>query len=294
MGAGVNHCDPDCLPQDGNSSAPDPDHAALAAACEAGTALATIVGIDGSFSRRLGAQLAVRADGSLVGSLADGCLERQLASDLHAIPAPRLARYGHGSPQIDFRLPCGGGLDIWLDPAPDMTACHAVLAELACRRPATLALPPECPLPERKYIPSLALRIFGEGPEPEALSNLAAAAGFAVERLGREHLALGQPSALPPADAWTAVVLLFHDHEWEAALLAEAIASPAFYIGAQGGAGARAARHARLLTDGVSHQQLARVRSPIGAVAGCRTPETLALSILAEVAGAYEQLHEAA
>ena len=41
------------------------DSAALRAACEPGTGLCTIVGIDGSYSRRLGAQLAVASDGTM-------------------------------------------------------------------------------------------------------------------------------------------------------------------------------------------------------------------------------------
>ena len=60
----------------------DEDHAALVAACEPGVGLCTIVGIEGSFSRRLGAQLAVLPDGTTVGSLSDGCLEAQLATDM--------------------------------------------------------------------------------------------------------------------------------------------------------------------------------------------------------------------
>ncbi len=58
------------------------DHAALAAATGAGVGLCTIVGIEGGFSRRLGAQLAILPDSSTIGSLADGCLEAQLAADL--------------------------------------------------------------------------------------------------------------------------------------------------------------------------------------------------------------------
>ena len=269
----------------------DPDHAALAAACEEGVGLATIAGIEGSFSRRLGAQLAVRSDGSVVGSLADGCLERQLATDLLALTEPCLKRYGRGSPQIDFRLPCGGGLDIWLDPAPDRMACRAAIEALEARRPASLAMPSGSPMARRGYIPALKLRIFGEGPEPEALERLAIAAGYAVDSIAKADLSLGQPSRLPVADTWTAIILLFHDHEWEAALLQEALASPAFYVGAQGGEGARVARAAQLLANGTPEEDLAQLRSPIGAVAACRTPETLALSILAEVAGAYEHLH---
>ena len=43
------------------------DHAALVYAANAPAALCTIIGIDGSFSRRCGAQLAIGRDGTLVG-----------------------------------------------------------------------------------------------------------------------------------------------------------------------------------------------------------------------------------
>ncbi|MEC7819449.1 MAG: XdhC family protein [Pseudomonadota bacterium] len=86
----------------------DEDHLALAAACQPGVGLCTIVGIDGSFSRRLGAQLAVLPDGTTVGDLADGCLESQLASDMTQCTQPSVVRYGRGSSRIDFRLPWWG------------------------------------------------------------------------------------------------------------------------------------------------------------------------------------------
>ena len=81
----------------------DEDHLALAAACAAGVGLCTIVGIEGAFSRRLGAQLAVLPSGETVGSLSDGCLERQLASDLASCEKPQVVRYGKGSGKIDVK-----------------------------------------------------------------------------------------------------------------------------------------------------------------------------------------------
>jgi xanthine dehydrogenase accessory factor len=54
---------------------PTGDHAALRRAARGDAALCTIVGIDGSFSRRVGAQLAVAADGSRAGDMADRCLD---------------------------------------------------------------------------------------------------------------------------------------------------------------------------------------------------------------------------
>ena len=272
----------------------DEDHAALAAACEPGTALCTIIGIDGSFSRRLGAQLAVRADGSIVGSLADGCLEQQLARDCLGADAPVVKRYGRGSVTIDFRLPCGGGLDILIDPCPDREACAKALSAVRMRREGQLMLAANPLLSRRRYIPTLAIRVFGEGPELEALARIGAAAGLLVEVADKRELTLTQPSGLAPADWWTAIVLLFHDHEWEIALLQEALESPAFYIGAQGGFEARSRRLAELSGLGIGEQDLARIRSPVGNPGGSRTPHALALAILAEVVGEYEHLRPAA
>ncbi|GAB5349731.1 XdhC family protein [Alteriqipengyuania sp. 357] len=270
------------------------DHAALTAATKAGVGLCTIVGIEGSFSRRLGAQLAVLPDGSTIGSLADGCLESQLASDMRRLDRPRVVRYGRGSAKIDFRLPCGGGLDILLDPAPDRSACSRVSDLLADRRPAGLALPEISPLAERRFIPPLAVAAFGEGPELESFASLATAMGIAVQRADKDGLTLGQRAKACRFDRWTAALLLFHDHEWELALLEQALESEAFYIGAQGGENARIARALALAGRGLAEEQIARIRSPVGLIPSCKTPATLALSALAEIVAQYERLLDAA
>ncbi|MEO6152536.1 MAG: XdhC family protein [Croceibacterium sp.] len=262
----------------------------MRAACAPGVGLCTVVGIEGSFSRRVGAQLAVGRDGAIIGSLADGCLERQLASEVAGATGPIVRRFGAGSELIDFRLPCGSGLDVLIDPAPNHDACAAAVAQLAERGAATLGLP--CgELPERRYIPALRLQVFGEGPEADALAGLAQAAGIAAEACRQGGLSLGQPPSLAAPDAWTAVLLLFHDHEWEQPILEWALASPAFYIGAQGGFEARRGRIARLAEACVAKDQLGRVRSPVGVIPRSREPGVLALSVLAEIVGEYEALH---
>ena len=266
------------------------DRAALRAACEPGVGLCTVVGIEGSFSRRLGAQLSVHPDGTITGNLADGCLEKQLASEVAAATGPVVKRFGAGSELIDFRLPCGSGLDVLIDPAPDHVACLAAVALLDVREETVLQLPsPQ--LAERRYIPALRLQLFGEGPELEALVALAGAAGVEASAYGKDALALGRRPTGLSADPWTAAVLLFHDHEWEQAILEWALATPAFYIGAQGGFEARRTRLERLAAGGTPPDQLARIRSPIGAIAHSREPGVLALSVLAEIVGAYEALH---
>lgn len=268
------------------------DHAALIAACAPGVALCTIVGIEGSFSRRLGAQLAVLPDGSVIGSLSDGCLERQLATDVRDASGPVTRRYGQGGDAIDFRLPCGGGLDILIDPAPDREACRLAVAALRDRRPATVTLADNPLLAQRPYIPALQLLAFGEGPELDALATIAQASGIAIETADKDALSLGTAPDRPPPDLWSAVLLLFHDHEWERALLHWALEGEAFYIGAQGGEPTRLRRATGLLADGLGEDQVARVRGPIGAIAGSREPVALALSVLAEIVGQYERLHD--
>ena len=269
------------------------DHAALRAACQPDVGLCTITHIEGSFSRRLGAQLAVFPSGSIVGSLADGCLEQELAREIRKGGERRIIRYGAGSPKIDFRLPCGGGLDILIDPDPDRAACQNVIDALDARREARLTLPAPSPLAQRRYVPELRLVLFGEGPELATMAQVAAASGIAVETHDRADsaLSLGQVPDHLVADRWTAIILLFHDHEWERAILQWALTTPAFLIGAQGGAPARAAREAELVSLGFAPEQVARVVSPIGTVKHSREPIGLALSALADISGAYELRH---
>jgi xanthine dehydrogenase accessory factor len=279
---------------------PTGDHAALFRVAEGDAALCTIVGIDGSFSRRVGTQLAVGVDGSRVGDMADRCLDEELASQALAAMAegqPRMLRYGQGSPFVDFRLPCGSGLDIWVDPAPDRSEMERCTRELEVRRETALPLrfsEDYAPylLRQRHYVPRLRIVLLGAGAECAALARLARAHGVELEwREAGEGLSLGRLPSDLAADAWTAVLLLFHDHEWEQALLEWALATPAFYIGAQGGAPAREERLERLRAAGHGEAELARVRSPVGLIPAARDPHVLALSVLADVVGAYEALH---
>jgi len=276
-------------------SADDDSEALFACAAQAG-ALCTVTRIEGSWSRRLGAQLAVLPDGSTRGSLADGCLERALAAEAMAGGEPRVLRYGSDSPFLDIRLPCGSGIEVLVDPAPDRAALTAATASLEARRPAALAIgdTPHGPF-TRHYLPALRLVVAGSGPEVTALATLARAQGIEVVVAGPagepgvDHaLALGRAPDLA-VDPWTAVAVLFHDHEWERGLLPWALATPAFYVGAQGGKGARETRRAMLAEAGLD-PDTARLRSPIGLFAHARTPSVLALSILAEIVAVYERL----
>ena len=110
-----------------------------------------------------------------------------------------------------------------------------------------------------------------------------------AERLGAEERhALLTPQRLPEEadDPRTAVVLLFHDHDWEPPVLAQALAGRAFYIGALGSRRAQAARRQALEEMGVEEAMIGKLHGPIGLVPSLRDAPAVAVSILAEVIAA--------
>jgi xanthine dehydrogenase accessory factor len=84
-------------------------------------------------------------------------------------------------------------------------------------------------------------------------------------------------------DARTAVVALTHDPKLDDPALSVALRSPAFYVGALGSRRTQARRREQLREAGVTDEELARLRAPIGLDLGGREPEEIALAILAEV-----------
>lgn len=87
-------------------------------------------------------------------------------------------------------------------------------------------------------------------------------------------------------DPWTATVVLFHDHDWEPAILARTLRAGGFYVGALGSRATHERRIDRLEKQGIPRAQAARVRGPVGLDIGARTPPEIALSIVGEIVAA--------
>jgi len=81
----------------------------------------------------------------------------------------------------------------------------------------------------------------------------------------------------------TAVVMLTHDPKIDDPALKIALNSDAFYIGALGSSSTQAKRRKRLLAGGMQENQLERLHAPIGLRIGGKTPEEIALAIMAEI-----------
>lgn len=283
-------------------------------------ALTTIIGLDGPFSRPLGAQLAVAGDRRFAGSISGGCLEQALTEEAQVAMREgtnRVLRYGSGSPYLDVRLPCGGGIDLHVDASPDRALLQQAIALGKARTPFALAFDPKSQrsslrlLPDgaaaepglfvRRYEPRLRVVLAGRGWEIVAMTQMAQTANVELVVASQEPATLdfcrpyaGQliqltvPNATPelPLDRHTAVACLFHEHEWDAPLLLSALRSPAFYVGALGSRQTHQRRIEVLQALGATEADLARLKGPIGLFAS-HDPRSLAVSALAEIIEAW-------
>ncbi len=288
--------------------------AELAAARPA--ALITIVGLDGPFSRPLGAQLAVAGDKRFAGSISGGCLEQALTEEAQIAMRDgtcRVLRYGRGSPYLDVRLPCGGGIDLHVDPSPDRALLQRAVEIGRVRSAFALGFNTSAQLSTlrlieggadtrpnefvRHYTPQLRILLAGRGWEIVAMSQMAQTANVELVVASQEAatlefcrpyanrlVRLKTPAAGPalPLDEHTAVACLFHEHEWEAPLLLDALRSPAFYVGALGSRQTHQRRVDALRELGAGPDDIARLTGPIGLFAS-HDPRSLAVSALAEI-----------
>lgn len=274
--------------------------------CGERVALVTLAQVDGSSPRPPGAQMAVSRSGEWVGYLSGGCIEHAVVAEaLLAMDEGRgrRVRYGKGSRYLDIQLPCGSAIELVFDVAPRADALAEVDARLRRRQAASLEIP--CLLDDfpgrtmiRLYRPRRRLVIAGAGPAAVHLARIGALADFEVilhspdpatramvEAEGIATAAIGSIGAVPDfqADDRSAVVFMFHDHEWEQALIPAALSTPAFYIGAMGSRNTHRQRLAMLESLGVDRCLLGRIRGPAGLFSGARSAPDTAMSILAEV-----------
>ena len=89
--------------------------------------------------------------------------------------------------------------------------------------------------------------------------------------------------ASQPVDRRTVICVLTHDPKFDVPALEVALRTEAGYVGAMGSRRTHEDRLRRLKEAGMTDEEIARLRSPIGLDLGARTPEETAISIAAEI-----------
>ena len=87
----------------------------------------------------------------------------------------------------------------------------------------------------------------------------------------------------------TAVAVLTHDPKIDDPAIKLALNSSAFYVGALGSKTTNAKRRERLLSDGVSESQIAKIHAPIGLDIGAQNPEEIALAIMSQIVQTFRK-----
>jgi xanthine dehydrogenase accessory factor len=283
-------------------------------------AVATVVATRSSAPRPVGSKLTVREDGSIEGSVSNGCVENEVilaAQEVLAGGEPQLITYGITDEMaFGVGLPCGGEIDVFVEPfggeeadvALTVVAGEGVgeklhdpeLEEAARRRGRSHVFEHEGRTVFADVsVPPPRLFVYGAIDTAEALCAAAKLLGwwtivadarprFATpERLpsADEILLLWPDEALAQVapDAATAVVVLTHDDKFDLPLVRGALATEAFYLGWLGSRRNQERRRGLLLEEGVAEEDLERVSGPAGLDLGAASPEEMAVSILGEI-----------
>lgn len=285
--------------------------------------LCTIVSAVGSSPRPIGTLLACNDRGEQSGSLSGGCIEDDLlariaAGDMPDTPTSRVP-YGVTAEQNErLGLPCGGHLQVlvqqlgiddidWLDQALLLLSQRRCLRRevnlhsgVSSIRPVNSFAP--LVLTVERLIQTLGPRqrllLVGAGQLSQALAELALAMDYEVlvtdPREGQRRQWNGPAVPLIPGmpddavrehitDSHSIVITLTHDPRIDDMALMEALAGPAWYVGALGSQRTTEQRIERLHQLGLSAAHIGALHAPVGLDIGSKTPLEIAVSIMAQL-----------
>jgi xanthine dehydrogenase accessory factor len=281
--------------------------------------LLTVAQTFGASPRPPGSLAAIRDDGILVGSVSGGCIEDDLVArrEEYTGRKPQFAAYGVTAEEARrFGLPCGGELEIIIEPEVAPYALQTLLCEIGEGRivarhvdlesghwsfePASAA--DECARTAERFTsihgPRWRMLIIGGSEIAHYLAEVASTVDFQVfvcdpreeyKSAWRARSGVwvdGMPDdavlAFKP-DGHTVILTVSHDPKLDDMALLEALKSEAFYVGAVGSKRTSDERRKRLADFDLTPQQIARLRGPVGLAIGSRTPPEIALAILADL-----------
>ena len=231
-------------------------------------ALATIVRSRGSVPRHGTSKLLVYEDGSILGTVGGGELERRVhAAALEAMQdgEARYLSYNMSDPSKGDPGICGGTVEVYVEP----------------------------------ILPEPTLLLIGAGHVGKAVVHLAKWLGFRII-IVEDKPEFCTPKHIPGGDEYlnlqmdeiadkvaingqTYIVMATRGADMDAIALPDLLISKAAYIGVIGSKRRWLAATSLLQESGVDEAQYAHVHSPIGLEIEAETPEEIAVSIMAEV-----------
>ena len=284
--------------------------------------LGTVVRTWGSAPRPPGSLMVIRDDGQVAGSVSGGCIEDDLISRVArgelALRRPEATTYGETAEEVRrFGLPCGGSVQIVLEPLMPQSHLRELLAAIENHQRVQRRLDMATGVVRHEVAmegdtvrfdgktlstvhgPRLRLLIIGGGQLSRYLATMAVMLDYQVtvcepreeyhegwERLEGVTLSTAMPDDLVLAmrlDHNSAVVAVTHDPKLDDLALMEALRTPAFYVGALGSLNNNAQRRQRLLDFDVSEAEVRQLHGPVGLNIGALTPPEIAMSIVAEM-----------
>ena len=295
--------------------------------------LATVVATYGSSPRPVGSLLTCNLDGRIEGSLSGGCVEDDLLDKLTAghlaQDHPQFFRYGETEEEAEqLGLPCGGHLDIVVEPHTPTVASRAHfdhlvdrLARRACVERTVWLKSGTCEYRDvedhadlryehdngvlvQTYGPQDRLFVIGTNMVSAYVAEIAIALGYDVvvcdprpDRLADFDVAgVKKVGDMPDdavrryaSDSHSAIVALTHDPRIDDMGLMEALKTDAFYVGAMGSGRTSANRRGRLRQLDLSEAEIRRLHAPIGLPIGSKTPPEIAIAVLAEITAVRKQ-----
>lgn len=230
--------------------------------------LCTVVKSEGSTPRHVGSKMLVYPDGRFIGTIGGGDLEHRVLDEARESLSEgkaRLLHYNLADPARGDPGVCGGQVEVFVEPLLPSPTVVIVGAGHVGKAVAHLA----------KW---LQFRVVVSDDRPELLNQETIPDADAFHLCTMEEL----PQRLK-IDSRTYVILTTRGSSVDVEGLPALLRTPAAYIGVIGSKRRWATTVKELGSRGVSPEELARVRSPMGLELQAETPEEIAVSILAEV-----------
>ena len=283
--------------------------------------LVTVVKTWGSSPRPEGAMLALRDDGVVVGSVSGGCIEDDLIDRVRREglrqTRPEAVKYGISAEEAHrFGLPCGGTLQLVLEPLTPASGIdallHAVESGQLVARTLDMAtgatvlghanVTDGLAFDEHRLVtihgPRYRMLVIGAGQLSRYLCQIAVGLDYQVtvcdprEEYSEDWSIPGvtMVRTMPDdtvlamkLDERCAVIALTHDPKLDDPALIAALRSPAFYVGALGSKRTHALRLDRLRDEGLSEAEVKCIRGPVGLSIGAVTPAEIAIAIMGQI-----------